>query len=131
MASITTGQTLVGENLIRTRENIPRNILLYEVSGPFFFGAAERATSALRGTATQIRAIIFLMENVPAMDMTGLVAFESAVKELSARGAQVHVVGLREQPAELLKKSEVLKKFQIGTHTSLDEAIRIAKANHS
>jgi SulP family sulfate permease len=127
MASITSGQKLVGSHQVKTQEPIPNEILLYEISGPFFFGATESAISALRGTTDSIKAVIFLMENVPAMDVTGLVAFESTVRDLKRWGTKVFVVGIRPQPATLLKKSELVEAHEIDVSSSLEEALAHAK----
>lgn len=127
MASITSGQKLGGTHHYKVQQPIPSEIMLYEISGPFFFGAAERAIAAIRGTTDSIKAVIFLMENVPAMDVTGLVAFESAVRELKRDGVKVTVVGLRDQPASLLEKSDLVHAKEIEIAPSFEAAIENAK----
>jgi len=128
MASLTSGQKLMGSHHFKAQEPLPSEIMLYEISGPFFFGAAESAISALRGTTDRIKAVIFLMENVPVMDVTGLVAFESTVKDLRRWGTKVFVVGLRLQPATLFKKSELVQRHEVEVSSSLDEALIQAKS---
>lgn len=127
MATVTSGQKLIGTHHFKAKEPIPSQIMLYEISGPFFFGAAESAIAALRGTTDSIKAVIFLMENVPAMDMTGLVAFESTVRDLKQWGTKAFVVGLRSQPETVVNKSELVLQKEIEIFASLDEALRRAK----
>lgn len=45
------------------------------------------------------------MEDVPAMDSTGLVAFESAIQSLKKHNCVTIVCGLAAQPAQALEKA--------------------------
>ena len=47
-----------------------------------FFAAAEKLDMALRGSGGKPRVVIFRMRNVPAMDASGLHAFEVAIEKL-------------------------------------------------
>lgn len=91
---------------------IPDDVLLYEIAGPLFFGAAEKAMSALHGFVQPKRAVILEMSSVPAMDVTGLVALESVISRLIGEGTHIVMSGVRTQPAELLARSDL--KFQPG-----------------
>src|SRR5262249_40938259 len=53
---------------------IPPGVVVYEISGPLFFGAAQKAMAALEITSDGTKAVILLMDEVHAMDATGLVA---------------------------------------------------------
>ncbi len=126
MASLATGQKLIGTHHERSSQAIPPDVLIYEIAGPLFFGATEKAMSAIRDTKLDVKTVILLMENVPAMDMTGLVALESAISRLANGGCQICLVGVRSQPKELLGKSRVFKSVQ--TFQTLDSALhRIQK----
>lgn len=123
MASLTSGRELEGDHHMKAMQPIPGDVILYEISGPFFFGAAENAISAIRKINVGVRAVIFLMENVPAMDMTGLVAFESAIKALRKGHTRVFIVGLCDQPAKLLAKSSFVEVGEVVIAHSIDEAV--------
>ena len=79
----------------------------YEIAGPLFFGAAQKATSQMRVTGTTTRVLIIRLDHVPAMDATGLVALESALTQLRASGCRVILCGLQSQPAGLLKRAGI------------------------
>lgn len=107
MAESTTGQKLASGSLnFASAQPIPHDIILYEIDGPLFFGAAEKAAETLTGITNDIRGVIFLMNRVPVMDVTGLVAFESAIRKLRNGKRKICLVGLRSQPKELINKSE-------------------------
>jgi SulP family sulfate permease len=87
----------------------PPGVLVYEIAGSLFFGATERAMSVFRTTnyAKRPRAIILVMNAVPMMDVTGLVALESILEKLRRMKIMVILSGLQDQPAELLERGGI------------------------
>ena len=106
MAHITQGDLILGDRG-KLPGNLPQGVAIYDISGPLFFGAAERAMGALRSIDADTRAVIFRLEDVPTIDATGLVAFESAILELNHHGIQAVLVGLRGQAALAMAKAGV------------------------
>lgn len=86
---------------------IPAGAVVYEIAGPLFFGAAQKAMEALDIIASDTRAVILRMHQVPAMDATGLVALESALQKLKGRGCLAIFLGLQEQPRQLFAKAHL------------------------
>jgi SulP family sulfate permease len=86
---------------------LPKGVAIYEIAGPMFFGAAQRATSRLSATSELARVLIIRLDKVPAMDATGLVAFESALGQLRRAGCQAILCGLQSQPAALLARAKI------------------------
>lgn len=82
-------------------------VVVYQIGGPLFFGAAEKATSTLTSISGATRAVILQMDDVPVMDVTGLVALESAIRRLRERKVFVALEGVQAQPRELLQKSGI------------------------
>ena len=68
-----------GERL--RRRDVPAGIEVYEVDGPFFFGAAEQFKSALARVDERIEVLVLRLRRVPMIDATGIRALE----ELHAR----------------------------------------------
>jgi SulP family sulfate permease len=78
---------------------LPRGVVVYDLAGPLFFGAAQKAMSALRTVERrQVRVVVLDMEDVPALDATGLVALESLVADLNGAAIKVVLVGVQPQP---------------------------------
>jgi SulP family sulfate permease len=86
---------------------LPPGVVVYEISGPLFFGAAQKAMAALEIVAQETRVVVLLMDEVHAMDATGLVALESAIKPLSARKCLTILSGVRAQPSEVIRRGHV------------------------
>jgi SulP family sulfate permease len=86
--------------------DLPKGVVIYDISGPLFFGAAQKAVATL-GVVDQARALVLRMDGVPAMDATGLVALESALAELHKRGCLTVITGLQPQPRQLLAAAHI------------------------
>jgi SulP family sulfate permease len=86
--------------------NLPPGVMIYDISGPLFFGAAQKAMAALTIVGAA-RAVILRMEQVPAMDATGLVALESALAQLRKSGCLTIITGLQPQPRQLLANAHI------------------------
>jgi SulP family sulfate permease len=56
------------------------------------------------GGRGQVRAIVLDLEDVPVMDVTGLVALESALGKLRRMGIDVVLAGVQAQPREVLMR---------------------------
>src|SRR4051812_12424660 len=89
------------------KEGMPRDVLIYEVAGPLFFGAAQKAMSALQRVPTGIKVVVLDLASVPAMDATGLVSLESTVARLHGLGMFVVLGGVQGQPLRVLAKSGI------------------------
>jgi sulfate permease, SulP family len=88
-------------------DSLRGKVAVYEIAGPLFFGAAQRAMGSLGAIAGRIQVVIIRMENVPAMDATGLVALESSIAQLSRNGCVAILTGLQSQPRRLLEKAQI------------------------
>ncbi len=60
---------------------LPAGVELYEIDGPFFFGAAERFKEAIATVSQRPRALILHLHRVPVIDATAI----SLLRDLHAR----------------------------------------------
>jgi SulP family sulfate permease len=84
---------------------IPPGVEVYEVNGPFFFGAAEVFRETLGQVASKPRVLIIRMRNVPAMDSTGVHALRDVVTRSARDGTLVLLSDVQAQPLSVLTKS--------------------------
>ncbi|MEN9229485.1 MAG: SulP family inorganic anion transporter [Thermostichus sp. DG02_5_bins_236] len=89
---------------------LSKQVAVYRVDGPMFFGAAERFVTYLRDEPT-VRILILRMRFVPIMDTTGLVALEDIYRDLHQRGCRLVLTGLQPPVRELLERSGFLEKL--------------------
>jgi SulP family sulfate permease len=101
LMSKTAGDHPVGE----VPKALEKQIGVYDIAGPLFFGAAQKAMGNLGVVAGRLRALIVRLEHVPVMDATGMVALESAIAALSKHGCVTILCGLQAQPASLIERA--------------------------
>jgi len=80
---------------------LPEAVALYDIDGPLFFGAAEKALTSLHLVDPKVRVVILDMHDVPSMDGTAIVALKSLVDEMHREGVGLVMVGL---PARIIVK---------------------------
>jgi len=120
------GVRLVDQHPLLT--GLPKSVLVYEVAGPLFFGAAQKAMSALHRVPTGVKVVLLDLSSVPAMDATGLVSLETAVERLQALGIYVVLAGVQSQPLRVLAKSGVhRRRDQIAVFQSMERAVATAR----
>ncbi|CAM3522893.1 C4-dicarboxylic acid transporter DauA [Halomonas lysinitropha] len=78
---------------------LPDEVTLYDINGPLFFGAAEKALTSLRMVDPNVRIVILDMHDVPSMDGTAIVALKALIDEMHREGVALVLVGL---PARIL-----------------------------
>ncbi len=109
-------------------EGLPHDVLIYEVAGPLFFGAAQKAMNALQRVPTGIKVVVLDLSSVPAMDATGLVSLESAVARLHQLGMFVVLGGVQGQPLRVLAKSGIRnRRERISVHRTMERALQVAR----
>ncbi|MFO1422711.1 MAG: C4-dicarboxylic acid transporter DauA [Candidatus Competibacteraceae bacterium] len=104
MAELTGGKQVEADHP-HLESPLPEGVRVYEVSGSLFFGAAEKAMSALHDIGAQPRAVVIDIEGVTVMDVSGLVALDSAIERLRADSILVAVAGVHGQPALLMRRA--------------------------
>lgn len=110
---------------------IPPGVAVYEISGPLFFGAAQKAMAALEIVAAETRAVVLLMDGVHALDTTGLVALESALAGLHKRRCRALLTGVRAQPLAVLRKAGVTEREGVTLYATAAEALASTRATES
>lgn len=92
------GAKLIGDAHGHSGEGLPPGVVFYDIAGPLFFGAAEKALGALTTVGGEVHTVIIDLEDVPAVDATGLVALESTLEHLHGLGIKVILTGVQTQP---------------------------------
>lgn len=126
MAEISGGR-MVEEGHPTLRRALPPGVVLYEIAGPLFFGAAQKAMGTLETVSSHARVIILDMVAVPAMDATGLVGLESALSRLDGTGTVVILASVQEQPRKVLDKAGLDEAHQVFVFPTVELAIAEAE----
>lgn len=108
--------------------DIPKNVLLYEINGPLFFGASQKFQEVITDLNQQPKILILRMRNVPFIDATGLNRLKEICRQLQLKGTTILISGANhEVKTELLKANiyAMISKYNI--HDNINSAIQRAK----
>lgn len=101
-----------------SKEPLPAHVAVYDINGPLFFGAADRAMHALWRVDPAMKAVILDMRDVPVMDLTGIVALESLITDMQQKQIAVRLVALNERLQTKLVKAGVLGQNSWAQHSA-------------
>ncbi len=92
-------------------KTIPEGVSVFEITGPIFFGVATKFSDAVLRADKTKKVLVLRMRSVPAIDATGIHAFETILESLDKKGIKLVVSHLNEQPLKILKKSGIYKRI--------------------
>ncbi len=116
----------------QSRVFLPPGAIVYQIAGPLFFGAAQKAMTSLQTVEGDVRTVIFDLEAVPVMDATGLVNLESAIGRLRKSGIHVILAGAQAQPLRVMAKAGWQRHHVWMTvRRSLEDGVALAWARHA
>jgi SulP family sulfate permease len=124
------GDRYVSDSNSVRRRNVPDGVEVYEINGPFFFGAAKEFTERLESVLGTPKVLIVRMRNVPAIDSTGLHALGNVWKRSRGAGTLVLLADVHTQPMMALGRSYLLD--EIGDENifgNLDDALNRARTH--
>jgi sulfate permease, SulP family len=111
---------------------LPPEVMLYEIAGPLFFGAAQKAISTLESLHKSPTAVILYMAQVPVMDATGLVALESLLGKLKRSGHKVVLTGMNAMVKEMIDRAGIVREpGRLAFAPDLETALSIAIVHHA
>lgn len=93
---------------------LSRNVIIYNIDGPFFFGVTEKFEHALAVTHTEPKSIIFRLQDVPFMDITGIQTFHEVIKQFHKRGVKIYLCEANARVKKKLEKNEIFNWIEQG-----------------
>ncbi len=124
MAELTQTRAVLDQGLGESSHTLPKSVVLYEIAGPLFFGAAQNAMSAFETAGGEAEVIILDLARVPTIDASGLVALESAIGRIRRAKKRVVIAGPLPEPRRIFKHSELKSMCYLAP--TLDAAISLA-----
>jgi sulfate permease, SulP family len=116
-------------NATRWRD-VPDGVRVYEINGPFFFGAAETFKERVSAVEGRPAVLIIRMRNVPAIDSTGLHALSDLVRRSHRDGVHVLLSDVHAQPLIAVGRSYLLDELgDENIFGNLDDALNAARAH--
>jgi SulP family sulfate permease len=91
---------------------LPEGVVLYEINGPLFFGAAQAAMNSLEASASSAYKVLVLnLGRVSVIDATGLAALENAIAGVLRRKRSVVIAGPLPEPKRVFDKARLAQKY--------------------
>ncbi len=103
---------------MRNRE-IPPGVEVFEINGPFFFGAADKFKNALGEISSPPKVLVLRMRHALTLDATALQALETVLARARRDGTQLVLSGVHAQPLIVMEQSNFLD--EIGKENVFDE----------
>ncbi len=108
---------------------VPPQVMVYELTGPIFFGAADKIPHIERNTGH--KALVLRMRSVPAMDITAINSLHRLYDECKSKNIQMVFSHVNEQPMSVFQKSGMYdlvgaENFQPNIDAALERAATLA-----
>ncbi|MFI5209987.1 MAG: SulP family inorganic anion transporter [Gemmatimonadales bacterium] len=114
-------------NAIASR-HVPPGVEVYEIDGPFFFGAAESFKQAVNSVATRPRVLIVRMRRVPVIDSTGINTLRDLARRSHQEGTLMILSGVHSQPVIAITNSALFDELgEDNICGNIDDALNRAR----
>ncbi len=111
------------------RGRVPAGVEIYEIDGPFFFGAAETFKQTVSALARPPKVLVLRMRKVGLLDATGLALLRDLATKGRAGGYTLVLSGVQPQPREAMhdaRLDDIIGPDNITLH--IDAALERASA---
>ncbi|KHT63636.1 transporter [Photobacterium gaetbulicola] len=127
IASLTTVDKVAGGH---PHQNFGEDVVVYDINGPLFFAASEKALSVIDYTAPETQAVVLDFSDVTTIDITAIHALENAIDRI--RDYPVYLLGVAAHIEKKLAAAGLLTVDNVaccGSAESLREHLAIKTHN--
>lgn len=109
------------------KRDVPREVEVYEITGPFFFGVADRLQETLRIFKRPPQVFILRLRNVSTIDASGMHALQEFFYKCKRQGTALVLSGIRTSTARALIRFGFYHKIgKENIRKNIDEALQRA-----
>ncbi|HEY0308517.1 MAG TPA: SulP family inorganic anion transporter [Acidobacteriaceae bacterium] len=109
VAPVTAGYLRDGRAHILQGQDIPTNVSILRIHGPFLFGTTEKLAEETRDLTKLGEIVILRLRNMTALDATGVHALDQFANRLRKAGKVLLICGVRDQPSREIEGSDFLR----------------------
>jgi SulP family sulfate permease len=115
-------------------DGVPEGVEIFEINGPFFFGAADKFRDTIAEIKKKPQVLILQMRHVSAIDATAINALESLVSQSQKEGTHIIFAGVTKRVFKSLENTELINKVGMDNilpdvQLSLAQAIAVMEIN--
>lgn len=108
--------------------DLPKEISIYHIDGPLFFGSARQAIKNITNILPGIKIIILDMSKVTMLDITAIIAMEDIIRKLKKTDSGLVINNLQPRMILQLRRANIRKKSgSILFSRTINEALEKAK----
>jgi SulP family sulfate permease len=109
--------------------DVPDNVAIYRIHGPFLFGATDKLADLEHDVPRLPKVVILRLRNMTAIDGTGLHALEHFADVLHDSGRTLILCGMRDQPARMMERAEFHQHIgDVNLAPTIEAALRRARS---
>lgn len=110
------------------KKQIPEGVEVFEINGPFFFGAAKKFRDQMTIVEDPPKVRIIRMRNVPAIDATGLQTLKDFYNDAIKHKTTMILSGVHTQPLYAMTQAGIFDLYgEENIHGNIDDALDRAR----
>lgn len=122
----------VNIDLIEDYSDLPKDISVYEISGPFFFASAKQYAQLIQQIGLKSKIIVIRMRHVPFIDATGFQNFKAVIKSLHNSNVRIILSGVNVSVLQDMEKYDLVSKIgKDHIFNSFNNALDFAKSQNN
>jgi len=104
---------------------LPDHVMVYHINGSLFFGTVEKALTHRSVVLDCIKTLVIDIENVPFIDMTGLMAMKTMIVDMQAKDREIILCGHPQVTEKILQKLPLSATHRIKVTETMDQGVSL------
>lgn len=96
--------TLTSDHSAHTHGETGPGVIIYDVNGPLFFGAAHKALKVISAIDREVHSVVLDMSDVPVIDTTAMVNLRSIADLLSGRNIRLYLLNAQDRIEKKMRR---------------------------
>jgi SulP family sulfate permease len=114
------------------RQRLPDGVEVFQISGPLFFGAANRLDEVFDQFRVAPQVFILRMRLVPMIDSSGVHALKAVLQRCRKHGTRLIISGLQPQPRRVFRKMDLQpREGELHFVDNFEQALALAESLRS
>ena len=114
------------------RQRLPAGVEVFQISGPLFFGAANRLDEVFDQFRVAPQVFILRMRLVPMIDSSGVHALKAVLQRCRKHGTRLIISGLQPQPRRVFQKMDLQpREGELHFVDNFEQALALAESLRS
>ncbi len=114
------------------RQRLPPGVEVFQISGPLFFGAANRLDEVFDQFRVAPQVFILRMRLVPMIDSSGVHALKAVLQRCRKHGTRLIISGLQAQPRRVFQKMDLHpREGELHFVDNFEQALALAESLRS